>query len=268
MRSRSSLVFLSSTFLVAAVAAPLALVACSSTASTTASGAGTTGSGGAGGTGGSSSSTSSSSTSGTGGSGTTTSSSTSTSTSSSSSSGAVTLTCASYCSEVLANCTGAQQQYGSTATDDGMANCLGFCASFPPGTIADTSGDTLGCHLYHGGAAKADPVTHCPHAGPTGGDKSPTGTAGICGEPCDAFCNAALAVCTGANSQFTDKPTCMTACQAFAADPAAYDSTDTTLQSANDLGCRVYHLTAASASATAAATHCPHIVTASPVCKN
>ncbi len=34
-------------------------------------------------------------------------------------------------------------------------------------------GDTLGCRLYHGGApAITDPVLHCPHAGPTGGDRT------------------------------------------------------------------------------------------------
>jgi hypothetical protein len=194
---------------------------------------------------------------------------TSTSTSSSSSAGAVTLTCTTYCAEVLANCTGAQQQYGSSSADDGMTNCAGFCAGLPPGTLADTSGDTLGCRIYHGGGpAKADPVTHCPHAGPSGGDESPTGTAGTCGEPCDAFCDAALVVCTGENAQFPDKPTCMTACQGFKPDTVAYSSTDTTLQTANDMGCRIYHLTAASAGGAAAVTHCPHIVVNSPVCVN
>lgn len=177
-----------------------------------------------------------------------------------------TLDCASYCGEVLASCTGANQQYGATATDDGMASCMGFCATFAKkGTLADTSGDTLGCHIYHGGAAKTAPATHCSHAGPTGGDKSVDGGAGACGEPCEAFCDGALALCPAV---YATKAACMTACAQLKPDPATYLSTDTTLQSANTIGCRVYHLTAAAASPAAATTHCPHIAAVSAVCKN
>jgi hypothetical protein len=132
--------------------------------------------------------------------------------------------------------------------------------------LGDTSGDTLGCRLYHAGAAggsAGNAMIHCPHAGPTGGDKDPKGSAGVCGEPCTAFCSVAAAVCTGTNQQFADMPTCVAACQGFHADAAAYSTADT---STNDLGCRFYHLSAAAASAAAAQTHCPHIVANSPVC--
>ena len=44
----------------------------------------------------------------------------------------------------------------------------------------DTTGNTIGCRLYHAGAAAADPVLHCPHAGPTGGN--------VCGSWCDNYC--------------------------------------------------------------------------------
>ena len=133
MRSRSSLVFLSSTFLVAAVAAPLALVACSSTASTTASGAGTTGSGGAGGTGGSSSSTSSSSTSGTGGSGTTTSSSTSTSSSTTSSSSG---------GQVLVTTVGAGVTATAVTINQGTAIGGGTSTGGTPSTLTNVGAPT------------------------------------------------------------------------------------------------------------------------------
>jgi hypothetical protein len=159
----------------------------------------------------------------------------------------------------MANCTAANAQYSS------MDACMGTCKGFTAvGTLADKSGDTLGCRLYHGGApAMATPATHCPHAGPTGGDMDPKGTAGVCGEPCTAFCSIAMAVCTQANKQFADTATCLTACQTFKADTAAYSTADTTK---NDMGCRFYHLTVASSSAANATTHCPHIVAASPVC--
>jgi hypothetical protein len=191
----------------------------------------------------------------------------STSTSGGTGGGAATLDCTSYCTEIIGNCTGAQQQYGASATDNGMANCMGFCGTLASkGTLADTTGNTLGCRLYHAGApAKMLPATHCPHAGPSGGDMDPAGANGTCGEPCDAFCDGAIALCTGANVAFADKPTCMTACKAFKADTVPYSEAD---QGTNDMGCRIYHLTAAAAGAAAATTHCPHIGTTSPVCKN
>ena len=49
----------------------------------------------------------------------------------------------------------------------------------------------------------------------------------------------------------------------FTADAADYNTSDT---SKNDLGCRVYHLTAAAKDAAAATTHCGHIRANSPVC--
>ena len=148
-----------------------------------------------------------------------------------------------------------------------MPTCMGVCAGFTTiGAIGDTSGDTLGCRLYHAGAAAANAssaTTHCPHAGPTGGDKSPSGLVGTCGEPCTAFCSIAAASCTGGNQQFMDSPACMAACKAFQPDSAGYNDMDT---SSNDMGCRFYHLSAASVNANAAATHCPNIVVDSPVC--
>ena len=43
------------------------------------------------------------------------------------------------------------------------------CKMWYAGTDADTAGDTIGCRTYHAGAALGDPVTHCPHASPSGG---------------------------------------------------------------------------------------------------
>jgi hypothetical protein len=169
----------------------------------------------------------------------------------------VTLDCTSYCTEVIANCTGANEQYKS------MDSCMGVCAGLPPGTIADMGGDTLGCRLYHGGGpAKAAPDMHCPHAGPSGGDKDPGGSAGTCGEPCDGFCDAALKVCPMA---YADKAACQTECKTFKVDAASYSTADT---DKNDYGCRMYHLSVAATDAMSATMHCPHIVAASAVCIN
>jgi hypothetical protein len=207
--------------------------------------------------------TSGTSTTGGGGEGTTTSGSTTATsggtggagtTSSTGTGAAATLDCASYCTEVMANCTTpTDTQYAS------MESCLTVCAAFPPGKLGDTEGNTLGCRIYHGGApAVAMPDTHCAHAGITGGDKDVTDVmAGTCGEGCDAFCDVALAVCTGANKQYDTKETCLTDCKSFKVDAASYSTADT---ATNDFGCHAYHLTVAAKDAMSATAHCAHIV--------
>lgn len=79
--------------------------------------------------------------------------------------GGITNDCAGYCTQTMANCTGANAQY------DDMAECLAFCAAvaWDAGTEGDTTGNTLACRIYHGGVAADMPAVHCPHAGPTGG---------------------------------------------------------------------------------------------------
>lgn len=217
----------------------------------------TSGTGGGGttatGTGGS---TETSSSSGMGGDATTT---TTTGTTTSTGTGMATLDCTSYCGEVMTNCTGANEQYKSKEA------CMAVCASFTPGTLGATDGNTLACRLYHGGVpAVMDAVTHCPHAGPTGGDKDVTDAApATCGEGCDAFCSAAVKVCTGANEQYKDKETCLTDCKMFKTDAASYSTADT---DKNDFGCRFYHLTVAATDAASATAHCGHIKSVSPVC--
>jgi hypothetical protein len=149
--------------------------------------------------------------------------------------------CASYCSTILANCTGTNAQYITLGNKTMSDTCLAMCAKFPVGTAADRSGDTLGCRFYHAGAAAGDPVLHCPHAGPTG--------AGTCSvSTCEAFCALDLAQCAGV---YPDQGTCMTDCNAY----ATVDAGEIATTSGNTLNCRVYHLEAAYDDP---ATHCPH----------
>jgi hypothetical protein len=194
------------------------------TSTTTGAGGGTTGAGG--GTTGAGGDTSTTGTGGTGG-------------------GATALSCDTYCATIAANCTDANLQYADPAF------CATSCAGYPVGAATDTSGDTLGCRTYHAAAAATDPATHCPHAGPGGGD-------GICGTSCEAFCDIVVHSCTGANQVYTDKAACMTACGNFdATTPYTPGATG------NNLACRLYHATAASADPD---THCPHTAENSPVC--
>jgi hypothetical protein len=163
-------------------------------------------------------------------------------------SGPTTPTCAAYCTAITAACTGVNRQYGAT---DGAAmdSCMTACTAFmwSVGTSMDTSGNTLGCHLYHAMAAAGSDLnhsTHCPHAGPLGG--------GMCGTSnCADFCADDAVVCSGT---YATPDLCMTACATWSDMGSA---TSPTAASGNTLACRMYHLTAAAA-AGGAATHCPH----------
>jgi hypothetical protein len=165
------------------------------------------------------------------------------------------LTCASYCSQLATTCSGDNAQFASDAA------CMATCAKYPPGALADTTGNSLGCRIYHiGNATKTGmPEVHCNHAGLAGGKIAPVPVGGTpdthCADPCTNFCAASVAICgTGANTatQFTDNAACMTACAAW--DRTAAFNVVTPVEG-NNLACRMYHLTQA---ATDAATHCAH----------
>jgi len=159
-------------------------------------------------------------------------------------------TCAAYCTAIAANCTAANLMYASAG------DCMASCGRLAVGTAADTSGNTLGCRLYHannaaGGAGNAN--THCRHAGP-GGD-------GVCGANCEGFCTIVQGSCaTQQPPPYASMSACMTACAGYATTPP-YVAAAT----GNNLACRLYHATAASA---LPATHCAHTAMTSATCQN
>ena len=176
---------------------------------------------------------------------------------------AVTLDCPSYCTQIAANCTGANSQYKDTE------HCTATCAKFPLGALADMANNTLGCRIYHSGAPSvANATLHCPHAGPGGGLVAPVAAGAMedkhCDSPCVNFCKLDLAICSGANAQYTDEATCLTACNGnpTATPPVAGFDRATPYSAAsmmgNTLACRIYHLTNAATSDAAATTHCQH----------
>jgi hypothetical protein len=150
------------------------------------------------------------------------------------------LNCDTYCTTIMANCTGANAQY------ENMNECLGTCSGFTPGaTSTETSGDTLGCRIYHAQNAMVlnDATTHCPHAGPAGGKVNAAGT---CGAPCASFCTLEAKICgtnaapvTGVTNRYADTAACMTACAGFATAPEY----SPTAPAGNTLACRFNHLT-------------------------
>lgn len=156
------------------------------------------------------------------------------------------LSCDDYCATITTNCAAdADKQFKDTES------CLGICKTWGVGTAADTSGNTLGCHTYHAGAAAMDATLHCPHAGPAG--------AGKCGDIVSDFCEAAVSVCEGS---YQDVDTCKTDIAALEA-TTPYNASAT---SGDTLACRLYHLTVASSSAENNTTHCPHVAVVSAPC--
>jgi hypothetical protein len=177
------------------------------------------------------------------------------------------LDCPTYCAQIQANCTGANAQYPD------MAHCTATCAAFTVGTskVTDTSGNTLGCRIYHAGdPAKTAPATHCVHAGP-GGDSITAATPAYCsgGDVCQNFCALEIKACGTADVPLTGNPkdannnplyqyqnmgACMTACVGFDK-THAYSTT----AAGNSLACRLYHTTNAVIAVTPnGATHCAH----------
>jgi hypothetical protein len=152
-------------------------------------------------------------------------------------------TCANYCRTILAACTAANGQYVS------MQTCTSSCMHFTAGAIGDQSGNSLECRNFHATLAQTDPVSHCVHAGPSGG--------GLCGAPCEGFCTLAVAECP---TQYASAGACASVCANFAATPAYTDN----VQSGNSLSCRIYEATLAS---TAPSTACPNTAAQSTVCQ-
>jgi hypothetical protein len=168
--------------------------------------------------------------------------------------GGVGLDCTSYCTLVMANCTGNNAQYQSAP------ECMNACAQLPLGMLQDKMGDTVGCRIYHAGLAATLPNPHCWHAGPYG--------FGVCGSNCDDFCAIATSWCTAAGgfdagmAPYGNLGDCKSACNMFTvldggADPGVYNAAGP--QSGNTLDCREWHLGAALGSTAAQQVHCFHV---------
>lgn len=162
------------------------------------------------------------------------------------------LDCATYCDLIQRLCIGENQQFGSTET------CMGICATFPPGTLFDESGYTLGCriHVLRNNQAMIE-SPDCREAGPTG--------EGVCGSNCESFCVSMMVVCPGS---YPDLGDCLRGCSELldchdytVPAPGAKSPDEPSLQ------CRFYHLSAAaqdlggrtgSALTEPQTHHCPH----------
>ena len=128
-----------------------------------------------------------------------------------------------------------------------MANCN----LFAPGTIGDTSGNTLGCRYHYALFAANASALNCEPAGPSGGSE--------CGaDPCDQYCTIMTAQCPTA---YASRDECMQTCATFATDSRSYGEGVTT---GNTKYC---HLTHAVLAAYEPLTHCTDAGPSSTPCQ-
>jgi hypothetical protein len=189
------------------------------------------------------------------------------------------LSCDNYCSVVNSNCT----RFSMTADDTEYLStnvCGAICPQFERVPTGNDQVDpneptpmtnTLNCRIWHANAAQGGPPeshTHCPHAGPLGGN--------MCGsDPCREFCTLDLAFCRGDASAYDSVEDCVNACEPDAGGYAGYpynidpndpEVTDLTA-SGNTLNCRMYHLE--NFLLTGLEVHCTHTsVSGNGVCVN
>jgi hypothetical protein len=162
--------------------------------------------------------------------------------------------CPKYCGDIMATCTGVDQQYPDNAT------CLRICGGI---NGSDAGGnDTIACRSLNVSSAKDEQDPAAKHLDCVGG-----GIAAInCGaSQCAAFCNAALALCTGSNAPYPTQSDCVAACGAWGPsfDGQLLSSTGDTLQ------CRTYHLELSqSGNPSDIITHCSHTKAVSARCND
>lgn len=164
--------------------------------------------------------------------------------------------CGKYCTSVMQSCTGMNQEYIDQGT------CEAMCQNFEPGTVGDTTQDSLTCRTHYATLAAADPGTNCRSAGPLGGS---------CGNaPCTAFCELDIDFCGSSSPPpypgATGATDCVTDCQSDY--PYLLDAGDISLSAGNTLNCRIYHLESAfePSNPSAKSYHCPHTALASATC--
>jgi hypothetical protein len=159
--------------------------------------------------------------------------------------------CNSYCTQVMASCTGDLAQYTS------LHNCQAVCGRLPPGMVGDDQVNTVQCRLHQAQLAadlsQPDKAIACPGAGPGGN--------GLCGTNCEGACTIITQSCTGDNVQYNgDIASCEAEC-ATLPDQETFNSTMMSMSEGTSVQCRLWH---ASAAAEAGFPHCRHAAGASP----
>lgn len=164
--------------------------------------------------------------------------------------------CTAYCDSVLDSCRDSHAQYSS------RAECLAFCARFPPGKTGESAGNSLACRQFYAGSpARTDPSGYCGAAGPFGGG-------GVCGDRCPIFCELTQATCSpeAGPGSYPSYPDCQTACLGFAYKDGGVDGggePPSGPTSGDTLNCRLYRLR----EAIVTSTGCENLGVVSAACK-
>lgn len=145
------------------------------------------------------------------------------------------VSCESYCSLALENCTGPDAVYASAEA------CLGVCAYLELGANGDVSVDTVGCRQRNASLAGAtgEVKEYCPYAGP-GGEES-------CGSSCGTYCSLMKEACP---EYFVDDEFCQQECQTV----PDHGNFSVQVPYEHSIQCRLYHLS----TSTIDNTHCEH----------
>ncbi|MCA9560012.1 MAG: hypothetical protein KC583_15800 [Myxococcales bacterium] len=143
--------------------------------------------------------------------------------------------CQLYCDLMTEHCAGLYPN---------RANCEESCKTFPGGS-EDVDANTFECRLKYARDAALEGSLACEKASLNGG--------GVCGTPCEAYCDHVLANCSDPDDVlYADRPACMAACALLGEDGAAADwQTEM-----NTVHCRTYH--ASAPASFDSETHCPH----------
>jgi hypothetical protein len=153
--------------------------------------------------------------------------------------------CSDYCTLIRDHCEGDLVQYSGTL------DCERSCLAMQLGDPGAMTGNTVGCRTTHAILAARDPIVHCPHAGPSGGD--------LCGGACESFCSLAVKLCIDEHQVWSNVEECAGDCVQFPTDPP-YAAT---VQSGDSYACRLAHLTLA---ALQPEVHCEHVAPVSVTC--
>jgi hypothetical protein len=159
--------------------------------------------------------------------------------------------CEKYCDRALANCKDDNAIYASRDT------CLGICKLLPLEPEEDevlSKSNTVACRSEQARLAgqTGEPEVHCAAAGPGG---SPAGRSDGCGNNCESYCMLQPLLCAEEDDPSLEQLECESRCLALP-DRGAFDVVAD--HDANNVQCRLVHLSSAALGPTAAEDHCWH----------
>ncbi len=142
--------------------------------------------------------------------------------------------CQLYCDLMTEHCTGLYPN---------RPNCEESCKTFPSGK--DDDSNSFECRLKYARDAALEGPLACEKASLNGG--------GVCGTPCEAYCDQVLANCSDPDDLlYPDRPACMAACGLLDSEGNAADW----LTDVDTVQCRTYH--ASAPARLLSEIHCPH----------